>query len=139
MRMTDVISIGKSYLALGILCAVVIVALVFVGYKFIYQKKMQGQKKLSWIKLLWLVVMICYLLVVCGATLLGRFLSWHADAAIVCILSGSLGRICCQRLEKSDFKYSDVCALWISAARWNPQNEGVLENVSLRIYRDFGD
>ena len=70
MRMTDVISIGKSYLALGILCAVVIVALVFVGYKFIYQKKMQGQKKLSWIKLLWLVVMICYLLVVCGATLL---------------------------------------------------------------------
>ena len=68
--MTDVISIGKSYLALGILCAVVIVALVFVGYKFIYQKKMQGQKKLSWIKLLWLVVMICYLLVVCGATLL---------------------------------------------------------------------
>lgn len=70
MRMTDVISIGKSYLALGILCAVVIVALVFVGYKFIYQKKMQGQKKLSWIKLLWLVAMICYLLVVCGATLL---------------------------------------------------------------------
>ena len=70
MRMTDVISIGKSYLAIGILCAVVIVALVFVGYKFIYQKKMQGQKKLSWIKLLWLVVMICYLLVVCGATLL---------------------------------------------------------------------
>lgn len=70
MRMTDVVSIGKSYLALGILCAVVIVALVFVGYKFIYQKKMQGQKKLSWIKLLWLVVMICYLLVVCGATLL---------------------------------------------------------------------
>lgn len=70
MRMTDVISIGKSYLVLGILCAVVIVALVFVGYKFIYQKKMQGQKKLSWIKLLWLVVMICYLLVVCGATLL---------------------------------------------------------------------
>ena len=70
MRMTDVISIGKSYLALGILCTVVIVALVFVGYKFIYQKKMQGQKKLSWIKLLWLVVMICYLLVVCGATLL---------------------------------------------------------------------
>lgn len=72
MRMTDVISIGKSYLALGILCAVVIVALVFVGYKFIYQKKMQGQKKLSWIKLVWLVVMICYLLVVCGATLLRR-------------------------------------------------------------------
>ena len=70
MRMTDVISIGKSYLAIGILCAVVIVALVFVGYKFIYQKKMQGQKKLSWIKLLWLVAMICYLLVVCGATLL---------------------------------------------------------------------
>lgn len=70
MRMTDVISIGKSYLALGILCAVVIVALVFVGYKFIYQRKMKGQKKLSWIKLLWLVAMICYLLVVCGATLL---------------------------------------------------------------------
>lgn len=76
MRISDIISLGKEYLVLGIVAAVVLAAAFFVGYFVIYKKIMKGQKKLSIFKLGWLAVFACYLVVVLGATLLSRGNFW---------------------------------------------------------------
>jgi len=76
MRISDIISLGKEYLGLGIVVAIVLAAAFCIGYFVIYKKIMRGQKRLSIHKVGWLAVFVCYLAVVFGATLLSRGSFW---------------------------------------------------------------
>ncbi len=76
MHIRDIISLGKEYLVLGIVAAIVLAAAFLVGYFVIYKKIMRGQKRLSIFRLGWLAVFACYLVVVFGTTLLSRGNFW---------------------------------------------------------------
>lgn len=76
MRISEIISLGKDYLVLGMVAAVLLSAAFLVGYFVIYKKIMKGQKRLSIFKIGWLAVFACYLVVVLGVTLLSRGNFW---------------------------------------------------------------
>lgn len=82
MRISDIISLGKSYLLLGIVLAVVAAALFILGYRLLYKKIMKGQKALPKARLFWLVVFVCYLVVVLGATMFSRG-SWYENGRVM--------------------------------------------------------
>ena len=66
----------KEYLLLGII-AVLLAAIIFgVGYFFIYKRIYKGKKNVSKKTLIVGAVFVCYLVVLIGATLLGRFGGW---------------------------------------------------------------
>lgn len=72
MRFTEVVSMGKEYLLLGILIAMLFLFLLIVGYVLVYKWSLGGRKILT----IWGVVKIgalfCYLTTVIGVTLLSR-------------------------------------------------------------------
>lgn len=70
MRISDVVSMGKEYLILGILMVVLFVAVVLAGYFLVYKKLMRGRKTLTIAGVVKAGVLVCYLTVVLGATLL---------------------------------------------------------------------
>ncbi len=72
MRVSDMIQMGKSYLMLGALVVVAAAVLYCIGYFLIYRKIFKGTKQPSKIRLVLGAVFVCYLVVVVGATLLGR-------------------------------------------------------------------
>ncbi|MDO5292516.1 MAG: VanZ family protein [bacterium] len=77
MRISDLINLAQRYLTLG-LVALVVMALVFViGYFLVYRRVLKGEKKVRVVRLLWWAVLICYVIVVIGATLMGRSGFWQ--------------------------------------------------------------
>ncbi|MDE7425942.1 MAG: VanZ family protein [Lachnospiraceae bacterium] len=72
MRISDIISIAKSYLIFGIIIAVFLVAVFLFIYFVVYKKAMKGKRTLSKRKLCWGIIFVCYIFVVLGATLLSR-------------------------------------------------------------------
>lgn len=72
MRLTDIIRIGKDYMALGI-TAVLFLAIAFItGYFLIYKKGMKGKKKINARKLAVTSILFCYFVILLGATLGSR-------------------------------------------------------------------
>lgn len=72
MRVTDIIQMGKSYFVLGLLVVAAVAVLYCAGYFLIYRKLLKGTKQPSKIRLVLGAVFVCYLVIVAGATLLGR-------------------------------------------------------------------
>lgn len=72
MRIQSVVNLGKEYLILGIIMALVFVSIVCIGYFGIYKKLLKGDKKLKFFQLCWWAVFICYMIVVLGATMFSR-------------------------------------------------------------------
>lgn len=72
MRISDIISIVKSYLMFGIIITVFFVAVSLLIYFVVYKKVMKGKRTLSKKKLCWGIIFVCYMVVVLGATLLSR-------------------------------------------------------------------
>lgn len=66
------ISIVMDYLVLAAAVALVIPLLYMVGYGMIYQGLCKGKKALSWKNVVWAMLLFCYIVVLCGATLMGR-------------------------------------------------------------------
>lgn len=81
MSISDIISLGKQYLFLGIVLAVVLVVFIFIAYNIIYKKNLKGEKRITKGMLVWLSVFICYMVVVIGATMLSRG-SWYENSKI---------------------------------------------------------
>lgn len=72
MRTSDIMSILKEYLILGI-CAVVFAGILFfVGYKLIYKKLMKGTKDIEKKRLILYGISIVYAVVLLGAVFLNR-------------------------------------------------------------------
>lgn len=72
MRFSSIIQMGKEYALLGILAIAVIAVLYCIGYFVVYRKWMKGTKKPNPLKLVLGAVLLIYLVVVFGATILSR-------------------------------------------------------------------
>lgn len=76
MRISDIIHLGKEYLLLGIMVALVLAVAFCIGYFVIYKKLLKGKKRLNFLQVGWLAIFVCYIVVVLGATLLSRGNFW---------------------------------------------------------------
>ena len=76
MRVSDIIGLARRYLKLGFFGVVFLLAVFLIGYFVVYKKILKGQKKIRPARLLWWSVIMCYLFVVAGATLLSRGSHW---------------------------------------------------------------
>lgn len=72
MRIRDIVSLGKSYMLLGLIVSGIVAAVFLFGYVVVYQKALRGKKRLSKGNVIWGIVFFCYLMVVLGATLMDR-------------------------------------------------------------------
>lgn len=70
MRISDVISIGKEYLILGVAAAALFLIVLLAGYFLVYKKLLRGRKTLTAAGVVKVCILICYMTVVLGATLL---------------------------------------------------------------------
>lgn len=73
MRISDLLSLGRQYLFLGLVVLVILAAI----FLLVYFKFLKGKKKVAVKKLLWWGVFICYLTVVLGVTLMDRGSFWQ--------------------------------------------------------------
>lgn len=81
MRLSDIISLGKQYLFLGIVFAVVLTLFILLGYFVVYKKILKGERRITKGKLIWFIIFVCYLVVLIGATMLSRG-NWYANTKI---------------------------------------------------------
>ncbi|WP_017414309.1 VanZ family protein [Clostridium tunisiense] len=73
MRISQVMTLARQYMVLGIIGAFITISLFLIGYFLVYKKLMKGNKKLKASKLgLWSVFFI-YIIIVLGATIGDRF------------------------------------------------------------------
>ena len=68
MKLSDIITLGKEYLLIGIIAAIV-VSVILV---FIYKKSNKSNRKPSWGRILWIAALICYCTILFGATFMSR-------------------------------------------------------------------
>lgn len=73
MRISDLISMGQRYLAVGLFVAAILV----VAFLIIYSKLLKGKKNVTAGKILFWGLFICYMVVVLGVTLLDRGGHWQ--------------------------------------------------------------
>ena len=69
MSLRDVIFMATGYFLPGIILVAILAVVFSIGYFVIYRKILKGNKKPDTKKLCWLVVFICYMIIVFGATL----------------------------------------------------------------------
>lgn len=81
MRISDIFSLGKDFLFLGVLTAAALFVVFLLGYGLVYKKIMKGRKTIKATKALWAVIFVCYLAVVIGATMLSRG-SWYENSSL---------------------------------------------------------
>jgi len=81
MRFSDIITLGKQYLLLGIVFAVILTLVILLGYFVGYKKVFKGDKKITKGMMSWFIIFICYLVVVIGATMLSRG-SWYENTKL---------------------------------------------------------
>lgn len=74
--MTDIFRIAQQYLILGIAAAVFAAGIFCIGYFAVYKKMLHGTQRLPLKKAALAAVLFCYLVVVLGATMLGRGGVW---------------------------------------------------------------
>lgn len=72
MRLSDVIALGKQYLLVGIVVATILTLFFLLGYFVGYKKIFKGKKKITKGMIIWFIIIICYFVVVIGATMLSR-------------------------------------------------------------------
>lgn len=77
MRISDIMSLAKEYLLLGMTVAVFAAVLFLLGYFVIYRKLLKGNRKMKPGRLVLYGIFICYLVVVFGATMLSRGSFWE--------------------------------------------------------------
>lgn len=76
MRLTNLFHLAETYLKLGMIATGFILGTACIGYFLIYKKLLHGEAKFPLKKLAAAAVILCYLIVVLGATLLGRGGLW---------------------------------------------------------------
>ncbi len=78
MRVSDIMSLAKEYLLLGMAAAIFAAVLFLLGYFIVYRKLCGGTRKIKPGRLFLYGVFICYLMVVFGATMLSRGAYWES-------------------------------------------------------------
>lgn len=64
MRVSDIISLLKEYLILGVVAIIFLGIIFFIGYKVIYKKRLKGNKTIAKKKILLYGVTIVYAVIV---------------------------------------------------------------------------
>ena len=82
MRITDIISMARVYLVLGLVVVLFFGIAFLIGYHVIYKRICKGTKKISIKKMLLYAIFTCYLVVVFGATMLSRGSVWQGSAQL---------------------------------------------------------
>lgn len=77
MRVIELVRLGKRYLVSGMLIAIVFIGLFLAGYFMVYKKLLHGTKKIAFRRVLLWGILLCYLVVVFGVTLLSRGSLWE--------------------------------------------------------------
>lgn len=72
MRVTDLIQIAETYVRLGLAAAALMAAVSCIGYFLVYRKLLHGTEAFPVKKTAAAAVILCYLVVVLGATMLER-------------------------------------------------------------------
>ena len=83
MRIRDLISLGKEYLLLALILCTAVAVIFVIAYFVVYRKLLHGQKIIRATKLIWCGVMLIYMIVVAGATLLSRGGFYYGNVATV--------------------------------------------------------
>ncbi len=69
MTTSSIINMARHYLKLGVIMGVIVSIAFVLGYFVLYKKVMKGEKRLRPLRLIGFGLFVCYLAVVCGATL----------------------------------------------------------------------
>ncbi len=72
MRISDILSLLKEYIILGIIALIFIFIIFFIGYKLIYKKILKGEKNINKRKMILYGISIIYIIIVLGAVFLNR-------------------------------------------------------------------
>lgn len=72
MSISELFHIGMEYLKVGLIIGILFFLLFLAGYYVVYRKLCRGKKKMPFARLLWWGILIMYLVVVIGVTLLLR-------------------------------------------------------------------
>ena len=72
MRFSDIISLAKEYLVMGIVAGTVLAVLFCIGYLLLYKKLMKGTNTLPKRTLALSVISVCYIVAVLGVVFLNR-------------------------------------------------------------------
>ena len=72
MRISDILSLLKEYIILGIIALIFILVIFFLGYKLIYKKILKGEKNINKRKMILYGISIMYISIVLGAVFLNR-------------------------------------------------------------------
>ena len=72
MRLSDIIHMAGDYVVLGIGAVVAAALILGLGYGLVYRKAMKGTRTFSKVQLLFAALFLIYLVVLAGATFLGR-------------------------------------------------------------------
>ena len=81
MRLSSVLQMAGEYALLGLAAVIVVGLALGIGYGLIYRRIGKGTRVLSWKTLVLLAVFLVYLVIVIGATLLGRG-GFYADRQV---------------------------------------------------------
>ena len=87
MRSSDIISLVKSHIILGVVGAVFIYILLLIGYFLIYKKILHGEKTLSRGKIFLTAILICYLIVIIDGVFLKRRNAWNRSINLPFLIS----------------------------------------------------
>lgn len=79
MSIFDIISYAEEYLVIGIVVSLLI-TLIILGYYIFYKKIIKGKKEISFRKLAVATILLCYLIIIIGATLASRGSSYYGNA-----------------------------------------------------------
>ncbi|MBQ3601752.1 MAG: VanZ family protein [Lachnospiraceae bacterium] len=82
MRLTEVIRLAKEYLSLGIFSVVIIAVIFFAGYEFLYKRILNGTKRITMKTTLVSGFLLCYCVIVLGATVFSRKKLYHLEMQI---------------------------------------------------------
>ncbi len=77
MRVTDLIQIAETYLRLGAAAAALMIGIFCIGYFAVYKKLLHGTATFPFKKLAAAAVLLCYFIIVLGATMLDRAGMWE--------------------------------------------------------------
>lgn len=72
MRISDILSLLKEYIILGMIALIFILVIFFLGYKLIYKKILKGEKNINKRKMILYGISIMYISIVLGAVFLNR-------------------------------------------------------------------
>ncbi len=82
MRIQDIMNLGKQYLILGFVLVLLLGVIFYIRYLRVFKRLPKREKKKGILGLCWCAVLICYLVVVIGVTILSRSNAYRSGGIV---------------------------------------------------------